>query len=207
MKKGVILLLITLLSASLCFAQERRDNWRRPYADIGFSSTTMSSKDIPDLMSNYGVSFSVGRTLYLHNRPALGIFRLGLDVTWFDINYTNYQIMSMAYSNLESMQYEQIELGVHIGPSITIRPSGKFNIHGYIKYSPTISSLYANDNIYGCYTPFITQGVSVSWGKLGVGVETRSFECHYKELGVKNNPEAIDPTTIKGWRVFATFVF
>lgn len=208
MKKGVILLLIAILATSVCFAQERRDNWRRPYANFGYSNTTMSSKDMPDLMSNYGVSFSVGRTFYLHSKPMLGIARLGIDVTWFDVNYTNYQIVNMAFSAANSTTtYEQIELGAQIGPSLTIRPFGKFHIHGYIKYSPTISNLNANDNFFGCYSPFIIQGVAVSTGNIGFGLESRSFKCMYKELGVNNNPEKIEPTTFEGWRAYVTFVF
>ena len=207
MKKGILLLLVTILATTVSFAQERRDNWRRPYADIGFSSSTMTNKDMPNLMSNFGISFSAGRTLYLHSKPMLGIARVGIDISWFDVNYTNYKIMNMTYSETEPMLYEQIELGVHVGPSITIRPCGRFNIHGYIKYSPTISSLYANNNIYGGYAPFFTKGVSVSWGNIGVGLELRSFECKYQEMGVKNNPEEVEATKIEGWRAFVTFVF
>lgn len=207
MKKGVLLLLVTILSVTVGFAQERRDNWRRPYANIGFSNITMSSTDIPDLISNYGVSFSVGRTFYLHKKPLMRVARLGIDVTWFDVNYTNYQIMNMTYSTTTTTMYEQVELGAQIGPSLTIRPFGRFHIHGYVKYAPTISSLYANGNIYGCYAPFIIRGAAISTGKIGVGLECRSFECMYEELGVKNNPEAIDPTKFEGWRAYITFVF
>jgi hypothetical protein len=207
MKKGVILLLIAILSTSVCFAQERRDNWRRPYTNIGFISTTMSSSDMPDLMSNYGVSFSVGRTFYLHSKPMLGLARLGIDVTWFDVNYTNYQIMNMAYAANSTSMYEQVELGAQIGPSLTIRPFGRFHIHGYIKYAPTISSLDIDGNIFGCYAPFIIQGAAVSVGNIGFGVENRSFKCKYQELGVKDNPEEIEPTTFEGWRAYITFVF
>lgn len=207
MKKGLILLLIAVLSASVCFAQERRDNWRRPYANFGFSNITMSSNDMPDLISNYSVSFSVGRTFYLHSRPMLGHVRLGIDVTWFDVNYTNYQIMNMAYSANTTTAYEQVELGAQIGPSITIRPFGRFHIHGYAKYSPTASSLDVNGNIYACYTPFIVYGAAVSVGNIGFGLENRTFECKYQELGVKNNTEIIDPTKFDGWRAYVTFVF
>ena len=75
---------------------------------------------MPDLMSNYGVSFSVGRTFYLHSKPMLRLARLGIDVTWFDVNYTNYQIMNMAYAANSTSMYEQVELGAQIGPSLTI---------------------------------------------------------------------------------------
>lgn len=43
---------------------------------------------MPDLKSNYGASFTTGRTFYLH-KPIGGFLRFGIDVTWFDLNYTN----------------------------------------------------------------------------------------------------------------------
>ena len=207
-KKGIILLLVTIMSATVCFGQEHRDNWRRPYADIGFNSTTMSSANIPDLMSNYGISFSVGRTFYLHCMPILGGVRLGIDATWFDLSYTDYQIMNMTYSNENRlMQYEQVEIAAQIGPSITIRPFGRFNIHGYIKYAPTISNLIANNKMMSCYSPHIVRGVSVSFGKIGFGVESRTFECRYKEIGAIDHPDNIENISYEGWRAFLTLVF
>lgn len=206
-KKGIILLLVAIMSTTVGFAQERRDNWRRPYADIGFNSMTMSSANIPDLISNYGVSFSAGRTFYLHSKPLLGM-RLGIDATWFDLSYTNYQIMNITYSGKENtMQYEQVELAAQIGPSLTFRPFGKFNVHGYMKYAPTVSTLFVNNNIMGCYSPFVVKGVAVSFGKIGFGVESRTFECRYKEIGAVDHPDNIENVSYDGWRAFVTFVF
>ena len=88
MKRKITLLLISILTVSVCFAQSDDDRWKKKYINLGFINTTMSQDGLPDLKSNYGVSFTVGRTFYLH-RPIGGFLRFGIDATWFDLNYTN----------------------------------------------------------------------------------------------------------------------
>ena len=208
MRRIVILLLVTLLTSTACFAQAKKDNWRRKYADFGFINTTMSGSDIPDLTSNYGVSFAVGRIFYLHHKPILRHVRLGIDATWMDINYTNYQIMQLGYNAKSSLQYEQMELAAQIGPSVTIRPFGKVNIHGYVRYAPTMSALYANDVIYTAYSPYIVHGISVTRGTVGFGLESRVFMCDYEELGAtETRAFAIDKVNYNGWKAYLTVAF
>lgn len=208
MRRFVILLLVALMTSTSLFAQEKRDNWRRKYADFGFIHTTMSSPDIPNLTSNYGVSFGVGRVFYLHHRPIFRHVRLGIDVTWLDMNYTNYQIMQLGYTSNNTIQYEQMELAAEIGPSVTIRPFGNINIHGYVKYTPTVSVLYANNTIYNAYTPIIIQGISVTRGNVGLGLESRVFMCDYDEWGsTETRAYAIDKVNYRGWKVYLTVAF
>lgn len=208
MKRIVILVLVVLMTSTTLFAQEKRDNWRRKYADFGFINTTMSSTDIPNLTSNYGLSFSVGRVFYLHHRPIFRHVRLGVDVTWLDMNYTNYQIMQLGRSSNTAIQYEQMELAAAIGPSVTIRTSGSITVHGYVKYAPTASVLYANDIIYNAYSPFIVNGIAVVRGKVGIGLESRTFMCDYDEWGsAETRAYSIDKVNYNGWKAYLTVSF
>jgi hypothetical protein len=81
---------------------------------------------MPALKSNFSGSLSVGRTFYLH-RPIGKFLRFGIDATWFDLNYTNYKIKHITHSETNNYQYHQGELAVQVGPSITLKPVGKFH--------------------------------------------------------------------------------
>lgn len=81
MKRKITLLLISLLTISVCFAQNDEYKWRKKYVNLGFINTTMSQDGKSDLRSNYGASFTVGRTYFLHKKPIAGVFRFGIDAT------------------------------------------------------------------------------------------------------------------------------
>ncbi len=209
MNKRIILFFISMLTVSLCFAQGDNDKWRKKYINLGFINTTMSQDGMPDLKSNYGASFTVGRTFYLHKKPIGGILRFGLDATWFDLNYTNYKIKHITYWETENYQYHQGEISMHIGPSITIKPIGKLNIHGYFRYAPSFSALYADDTFYGNYATFFVGGASISYGVIGLGFESRFGDCKYKDFIISGEDETSFSKRIKnnGYRVYLTFNF
>ena len=208
MKRKITLLLISILTVSVCFAQSDDDRWRKKYINLGFINTTMSQDGMPNLKSNYGASFTVGRTFYLH-RPIGGFLRFGIDATWFDLNYTNYKIKHITYWGTDNYQYHQGEVSMHIGPSITIRPVGKLNIHGYFRYAPSFSALYADDTFYGNYATFFVGGASISYGVIGLGIETRFGDCKYKEFGADSDElsSSINKTKHNGWKAYLTFRF
>lgn len=208
MKRKITLLLISILTVTVCFAQSDDDRWRKKYINLGFINTTMSQDEQPDLKSNYGASFTVGRTFYLH-RPIGGFLRFGIDATWFDLNYTNYKIKHITYWETDNYQYHQGEVSMHIGPSITIRPIGKLNIHGYFRYAPSLSALYADDTFYGNYATFFVGGASISYGVIGLGIETRFGNCKYKEFGADSDEpsSSISKTKHNGWKAYLTFRF
>lgn len=167
----------------------------------------MSQDRQPDLKSNYGASFTVGRTFYLH-RPIGGFLRFGIDATWFDLNYTNYDIKHIAYWGTEKYQYHQGEISMHVGPSITLTPIKQFNINGYFRYAPSFSAMYMNDTFYGNYATFFVGGAYISYGVFGVGIEKRFGNCEYKELW-SDSEDAVAPSKINhnGWKAYITFRF
>lgn len=188
--------------------EEKRQKWEHNYISLGFLNSNLSQNDFPKLKSNYGVSFNIGRTYYLH-KPIAGLLRFGIDVTWCDLNYTNYRIKHITYWGTNKYQYHQGEFSMHIGPSITIRPIGALNVHGYFRYAPSFSALYANDTFYGNYATFFVGGAAISYGIVGVGIEARFGNCRYKELG--SDSEVKNPSFKKtkhiGWNAYITFRF
>ena len=90
MKKKIILFSVLVVSSICIYAQETSKEWRKKFINLSFTNATISQDNVQDLKSNYGVAFTVGRTFYLH-KPIGDMLRLGIDATWFDINYSNYE--------------------------------------------------------------------------------------------------------------------
>lgn len=209
MNRKIILLFISILTVSVCFAQGDSNKSRKKYINFGFVNTKMSQDGMPELKGNYGASFTVGRTFNLHKKTIGGMLRFGLDATWFDLNYTNYKIKYITDWETENCQYHQAEISMHIGPSVTINPVGNLNIHGYFRYAPSFSTLYADDTFYGNYATFFVGGASISYGVIGLGIESRFGNCKYNEFYPDNDKETCisNKTKYNGWRVYLNFRF
>lgn len=210
MKRKMTLLLIAMLSiTTVCSAQSQNDRWKNKYINLGFVNTTMSQHEAPDLLSNYGISFSTGRTFYLHQRPMKRVVRLGMDVTWIDLNYTNYQIEYVTDSDVSNFNYHHGEVSMQVGPSIVIAPTKKMNIQAYLRYAPSISLFYDNETYLANYANFFVGGVSVSYGMVGLGAESRMGCCKYQNMIQNANAGIIpiDEVVHNGCRMYLTFKF
>lgn len=210
-KHKIILFTIFLFAFVATKAQEngKEAKLRKKYINLSFTNMKLTQDGFPKLESNYGAAFTVGRTFYFHKKTIAGILRFGIDATWFDINYTNYKIKHITYWDTENYEYHQADISMHIGPSITITPIGKLNIHGYFRYAPTFSGLYMDDTFNGNYASFFIGGASVSYGVIGLGIESRFSDCDYKEIGSDNKDEISNKlkTKLSGWRTYLTFRF
>ena len=227
MNRIILLILLSILSFSIGFAQEENKiqsaesldyntktvNTYKPkkrYLNLGFINTTMLKDGMPELKSNYGASFTVGRTFFLHKEPIGGFLRLGIDATWLDLNYTNYKIKHITYWDTYHYEYHQGELSVHIGPSITLTPTPKLYIHGYFRYAPTLSALYIDETLYLGGDTFWIYGASISYGTIGVGFEHRNRGCGYGEVDWESEEHEYTPSfnsVFEGWKVYLTFRF
>lgn len=205
MKK--IILLAALIVSSVCsYAQETDKEWRKKFINLSFTNATMSQDNVQDLKSNYGLAFTVGRTYYLH-KPIGDMLRFGIDATWFDINYTNYDIEHITYWETNKYQYHQAEVSMHVGPSITFEPIKKFAIQAYLRYAPTFATLYTGNDktFYGNYATLWVAGGSVSYGVIGLGIESRFGNTKYKPLGSSDSDNI--NSSLSGLRAYLTFKF
>ena len=70
------------------------------------------------------------------------MIRFGLDATWFDLNYTNYKLEYRWEDNYdeeeepETSNFHQAEIGMQVGPSVTVNPVGKLNVNAYFRFAP-----------------------------------------------------------------------
>lgn len=194
-----------------CYSQNSNDTGkvRNKYINIGFATSTMEQDNFPKLKSNYGVGFAVGKTFYLHKKNIANCLRLGVDVTWFDINYANYKIEHITYRRTDKYDYHQGEVSIHVGPSLTITITKDFNICGYFRYAPTFSGIYANDKFHGNYASMFVGGASISYKVIGVGIESRFGNCKYNAFSLDKTAKNVDhvKTTINGYRAYISFNF
>lgn len=201
MKHSIVLL---LLCASIFFQlsaqEESQPRLRKRYVNLNFVNQTFTPASgffdtDQGLKSNFGAAITVGRTFYLHKKPLAKMIRIGIDATWFDLNYTNYKLLykypsngSYGYDdeygdNEESYNFHQAEIAMQVGPSVTVNPISKMNVHAYFRYAPSFSVLYDGDGIYGNYATYFVTGAAVSYGVIGLGVEARFGNCKYKAFG------------------------
>ncbi len=216
MTRKILLILTALLFCSAGYSQDQESydssyekeqkyyKLRNKYRNISFVSMTMERDGMSALKSNYGASLTTGKTYYLHRKPIAGMIRFGIDATWFDATYTSY----IKNEGTESRQCHQAELGVHVGPSITVNPIANLNVHGYFRYAPNYSAQYMGDAIYMGYGSYFIGGGAVSYGIIGLGFEARFGSCNYKGFNIEEIEAApLTNTKFKGWRAYISFRF
>ncbi len=207
-KRIFYLLFFFVFSFTHTFAQETNRYYKKKYRNLSFTTTTMRQNNAPDLKSNYGAAFTVGRTFYLHKNSIARMLRFGIDATWFDLNYANYKIEHITHWETNEYDYHQGEVSMQVGPSVVLNPVSKLNIHAYFRYTPTFSVLYADDTFYGNYATLFVGGGSVSYGVIGVGIESRFGSCNYKEFDIdKEEDSGTMKKKLSGWRAYVTFRF
>ena len=53
------------------------------------------------------------------------VLKFGIDATWFDLAYTNYDVQHITYWETNNFQIHEVEAGMQIGPSLTLNPPKK----------------------------------------------------------------------------------
>ena len=202
-----LIIIATLIVFSVCsYAQETDKEWRKKFINLSFTNAVMSQDNVQDLKSNYGAAFTVGKTFFLH-KPIGDMLRFGIDATWLDINYTNYEINHITFEGTNNFQYHQGEVSMHVGPSITFEPIKKLTLHAYFRYAPTFAALYTGDSksFFGNYASLWVAGGNISYGVIGLGIETRFGNTNYKPLD--NHDSDNVKSQLSGFRTYLTFKF
>lgn len=217
---------IAALGVGQLSAQENeKGKWRKSYLNFGYISQTLDypavelTQDIVDILytagydddqfkggkisSKLGGSLTYGRTFFLHKKPLGDMVRIGLDATFVDLSYIQYEdqnrTSTIAIEELSDLETQQAEFGMAFGPSVTIKPSKMLSIHTYFRYAPTYSLLYMNESLSGNLANYFVTGGAVSWGMIGVGIEARFGSCKYKDFtsGFLDSFEVDIPDTIQ----------
>lgn len=84
---------------------------------------------------------------------------------------------------LTNIGANQLDLGIKIGPSVTINPVGDLRLMVYYHVTPSISLCNSGliDVAYS-FVPFFEYGLEVTYRAFGVGVEMNEGVGYYKSL-------------------------
>ena len=204
------ILFFLLLGSGILVSAQDTTKLRPRYINLNYVSEKLDFPEGGSLDSKYGAAFTLGRSYYLHKKPVLGRIRIGIDATWLDLNYAQYKESypgDYTYEDPEEMIFHKGEIGMQVGPSVTVNPVSRLNAHLYFRYAPTFALLYDEDTFGGNYASFFVTGLNVSYGVIGLGIEKRWGECKYKEFGGGDEEEGVDYPKLKtsGMRVYLSF--
>lgn len=178
-------------------------NKRKKYFYIGYMNQTLTHQDIPGLewKSDYGFSIGSGRTYYLHKKPLFKMLKFGLDATWFDISYAKYSQPEGWEEPSGSPEYEdetedlgihQLEIGLHVGPSITLNPVDHLKVSGYFHFIPSASMIIMNDEANTSYVSNFAVGGAISYKVISLGIESRWGKAKYNSFAVDEETDYED---------------
>ena len=118
------------------------------------------------LECDYSAGLTLGNTFYVHKTPIARMIRFGIDWTYFELNFSQFDVYDKIY---------KAEAGMQVGPSITVSPVRHLNLSAYTRFAPCYSAYYNNDSedFEGKYASFFVAGTSVSYNVISMGIESR----------------------------------
>lgn len=181
-------------------------NKRKKYFHFGYMNQTLTHQDFPGLewKSDFGFSMGMGRTYYLHKKPLFNMMKFGLDATWLDISYAKYSqpkgweepFESTELDDEEDLGTHQVEIGLHIGPSVTINPVDHLKLSGYFHFVPSGSVIILNDEANASYVSNFAVGAAISYKVISLGIESRWGKAKYNSFSV--DEEGADFEDVEG---------
>ena len=214
MKKGLLLLLVSLLAVTATYAQDV-DILRRKHSQISFGKNTIKHGDWK-LKSDFAVNYTNGRIFYLHDEEVAGMVRFAIDGMWTDLTYAKYTRTLPVDGKKKDYKFNQFDYALNIGPSAHINPIDDVYVHTYFRYAPAYSLLTGDKQIYGNYATYFVTGFSVSYDFIALGFEGRFGNCNYNNIASAKrieqfmpNPDNVISKRVRhrGWRVYLSLMF
>ena len=193
---------------SFSYAQDKG----KTYLNLNYSSAKISQPNTGKISNDFGAGITVGHNYFLHKEPVAKMLRFGIDAVWFDLNYNKFSYnRSDYYGGFSDEKLHQGEVGMQVGPSVTITPVKKLNIKTYFKYAPSCAILHdtGSGDVSCNYASMFVGGMSVNYGVIGVGIEARFGSSEQKEytfIKHTSNDEKVS-TDVSGMRVYLSFCF
>ena len=215
MKKGIILLLVSLFAVSAVYA-DGADVLRRKYSQVSIGRNTIQNDQWGKLKSNIALNYTNGRTFYLHEEEIIDMIRFGIDGTWTDLSYARYTRTLPLDGKFKEYKFNQLDYALNVGPSVHINPIDDVYVHAYFRYAPAYSLLFGDKQVYGNYATYFVTGLSVSYNFIALGFEGRFGNCNYNNyISAKRldklmpHPSNILTERVKhrGWRFYVSFMF
>lgn len=153
---------------------------RSRYVNFGYGTQTMKGSST-NMKSDMAFALVMGHTYYLHKKPIGGLLKFGMDLNYIDLNFAKYpdfqetksKTSQVVDANIPDLGIMQFELGVGIGPSVTVNPIDQLKICGYFHVTPSYSLLTQNDELYSHYATFFNAGLTTAYKAVQLGVEMR----------------------------------
>ena len=135
---------------------------RAKYFNIGYVNQTMTDKTFGgELKSDFGVSLSNGKTYYLHKKPLLGDDQGSVWTSRGWISTMRNPRWRATTARLARTDVHQAEIGMQVGPSVTINPVHHLKVGGYFRVTPSYSMLYMDDTFHHHYVTMLNAGCMV----------------------------------------------
>lgn len=189
-----------------------RSLWgKNTYLNISYNTTKLSSKEFPTAVSpfklenefknKFGVGLQWGQTFNFHKKPLGNVLFLGLDYTWMDLNFNQYDADSvpkqyeMGDGQLNMPWHQKkmtLNYGMSVGPSLTLYPfipthnarAEKVRLQFYFHVGYSVGGAFIKDVMdksgdkknriawgHGLYTSY---GANLTWNFIGLGFEWRN---------------------------------
>lgn len=191
MNRIAIILGIMLLSALMTFSLAQNTYTLRPsYLNLSYVHQNLKFAGADKVNSSFGAAFTIGHTYYIcKNKPIANMIRFGLDATWLDLNYANYNFKDPMQEEKEKIH--QLEIGMQVGPSVTITPVKNLNISAYFRFAPSFAALFMQEDkkVGRSYASFFVTGASVTYKIIGLGIEKRWGKCTYKGVNLEDGED------------------
>lgn len=184
---------------------------RRTFFNISLNSTKLSSKEFPSALAPFEAEYKAdlslgiqnGRSFDFHKKPLGNVVFLGLDFTWLDFNFSNYDAAAEVPAAFAQSAKNDImpwhnkkmsfSYGMSLGPSITLYPftslnseaanKVRLNLYFHVGYS-VMATIIKDITKGGDSKPksevafghglFTSFGASLTWNFVGIGYEIRN---------------------------------
>lgn len=134
------------------------------------------------------------------------MLKFGLDATWFDLSYAKYgdaegwvKLPSEPVYPDEGYEEEeidlgvhQLELGMHVGPSITLNPVDHLKLSGYFHFIPSASVVIMNDEANVNYVSNFAVGGAIAYKVISLGIESRWGKAKYNSFSIDEEGDDSD---------------
>lgn len=223
--KKIFFLVCAIGAVIMAHAQSRPG---KKYINFGYVSQKMTEDQsklnvASEIKSNFGAFYSSGKTYFLNRQPVAKLLHFGIDVTFLDLNYSKFsEIEEGEYqdengnwiSEEDKVDIHKAEVGLQVGPSIHLFLPEGINVSGYVRYAPSYSLLYQNEEFSSGFANMFTSGLTFNYKVFGVGAETRwgktkhNFSFDVEDLEEQDEEVSVDQKlNLKGFRVFLSFRF
>lgn len=192
MKKTLLVILAVLCGLSAVAQDVKEIKKRRPkYVNLGYvyqQDMTLESGEV--IKPKFGATINRGRTYYFHKKPIARFLNIGIDATWIDVNYAMYK------PDITGTTLHQAEIAMQVGPSITLTPAKRLQLHLYGRFAPTFALRYDTGidgewGVGGNYASMFVAGGNLSFGFFGIGAEYRKGNVKYKQFNLDKITDAV----------------